>query len=574
MHVHYISHMGSDRMVLNAARASFDKHSDSEEITEGDKSLLVFLATGLTREERNNLIRDVFLADGDQAIWDLLWSFKQKASHFAPFTHPQVSFRVTAPLAIARQLWKSHIGATGGDSGYAAWSECFDSMTEVLTDSGWKYWEDVSEQDMLAAPTVDGRYNFEKPSRLIKQPYKGDMIHLGSRDLDVCVTPNHDMFVSYELDGYGGNWSEFAKYPAFAMSSLRHPKLPRLPTIGFPEGTDEDYWKGKLHGVFLGDGSLSIDGARVYVHVKKDRKKLMLRELMEKTAYMSWNESERPDGYSYFRFYTHTHPELFTGKDFSKSINFNFCQTLAFYKGVYDGLIETDGHVTVKNCTSFSTISEDLYKDICRLGTMLGKESTNVWHNDNSIREGFSKSKNYKIIMKLGRKKTIRTIEHIPYDGYVYCATTSTGLLYVRRNDKAAVVGNCSMRYLTTDGSNTFTPDEFRAKAANVKQGSEGAVSDQNYARAIYESGVADAVWAYQDLLEQNVAPEQARFILPMATETTWVWTGSLMFWARLCGLRLDSHAQAESGEVASAISAKMSELFPFSWQALMEGKL
>lgn len=70
-----IDHMGSDVTVVNAARVSFAK--EIEEMRESDERLIAYLA---------------------------------KHAHWSPFAHPQISFRVSAPLFVARQLGKHQVG--------------------------------------------------------------------------------------------------------------------------------------------------------------------------------------------------------------------------------------------------------------------------------------------------------------------------------------------------------------------------------------------------------------------------------------------------------------------------------
>lgn len=125
MQVQYIDHMGSDHSVLNAARASFNKSQpDDAPITERDKSLLLFLARGYQEQEWNSLRWELQSVHTPKERYEeIMWDLRTKPAHFIPFAHPQISVRITAPLAIARQLWKAHIGAVGGDVGYAAWSE-------------------------------------------------------------------------------------------------------------------------------------------------------------------------------------------------------------------------------------------------------------------------------------------------------------------------------------------------------------------------------------------------------------------------------------------------------------------
>ena len=72
-------------------------------------------------------------------------------------------------------------------------------------------------------------------------------------------------------------------------------------------------------------------------------------------------------------------------------------------------------------------------------------------------------------------------------------------------------------------------------------------------------------------MIEEGVAPEMARMVLPQSTMTEWYWSGSLDAFADMCNLRCKSDTQAETQEVAWAISLKMIELFPVSWDALTE---
>jgi thymidylate synthase (FAD) len=76
-------------------------------------------------------------------------------------------------------------------------------------------------------------------------------------------------------------------------------------------------------------------------------------------------------------------------------------------------------------------------------------------------------------------------------------------------------------------------------------------------------------MYIYKALLEQGVCPEQARMVLPQSMYTEFIETGSLSAYARLCGLRLDPHAQKEIQEYAEAVSKLIEEKFPVSWKAL-----
>ena len=117
-----------------------------------------------------------------------------------------------------------------------------------------------------------------------------------------------------------------------------------------------------------------------------------------------------------------------------------------------------------------------------------------------------------------------------------------------------------------------FNPVAFRARAENVKQGSsEEFVHCTDELMADYESLCENLCEAYTELLSHEVAPEQARMILPQCAMTEWVWSGSLYAFSRVCNLRLDPHAQAETRDIADMIDYYMRQIYPYSWEALVK---
>lgn len=117
-----------------------------------------------------------------------------------------------------------------------------------------------------------------------------------------------------------------------------------------------------------------------------------------------------------------------------------------------------------------------------------------------------------------------------------------------------------------------YTPSTWRGRAKNNKQGSEGE-SQSQYFPSLYIKEVAEqAVTNYNKMLQQGVAPEMARMVLPQNMMTEWYWSGSLYAFARVCKLRLDKTSQVEVQDIARFISAHCNTLFPHCWNALMKG--
>ena len=141
------------------------------------------------------------------------------------------------------------------------------------------------------------------------------------------------------------------------------------------------------------------------------------------------------------------------------------------------------------------------------------------------------------------------------------------------RHTVGTVRSEVSRRYVD-DEPEFFVPTAWRSRPeGNIKQGSGAALSEYDQPRCHYVlSNLHDnALSAYRALLKYDVAPEQARMVLPQTMYTQWIETASLYYWARLCRLRLDAHAQQEIRDLAEDIAAALRQRFPVSWHALIE---
>lgn len=135
-----------------------------------------------------------------------------------------------------------------------------------------------------------------------------------------------------------------------------------------------------------------------------------------------------------------------------------------------------------------------------------------------------------------------------------------------------------SRRYVDDEPEFWF-PEKWRGKPVNAKQGSSDVdptptyQEQQNTGFNIFdraETVCERALSAYEDFISAGMAPEQARMVLPLNTMTEWIWSGSLMAFARVVRLRTDSHAQAETSEVAQLINDLVPQEFEHSWKALI----
>ena len=122
MKVSLVDFMGSDLTVVNAARVSFNKQS--EMMQERDDRLIAYLA---------------------------------KHGHWTPFAHPQLQFRISAPIFVARQLGKHQVGLVWNEVSrrYVSYEPEFYAPVE------WREKPDPSKQkqgsgnDYISLPTYD-----------------------------------------------------------------------------------------------------------------------------------------------------------------------------------------------------------------------------------------------------------------------------------------------------------------------------------------------------------------------------------------------------------------------------------
>ena len=189
------------------------------------------------------------------------------------------------------------------------------------------------------------------------------------------------------------------------------------------------------------------------------------------------------------------------------------------------------------------------------------------------------------LMNKVLEDKDIRLINYLakhnhwtPFS-HVMIQMRETVPIFVARQRFKHMVGftynEVSRRYVD-DEPKFFLPDEWRKAPANSKQGSDGPLP---YHQLEYTDGLKDhhemCANYYRWLIDEGIAPEQARMVLPQSMYTSYYVTGSLAAWARAYKLRIDPHAQKEIQDLATQwgeIIGAIPEL-KYYWEALTNKK-
>ena len=129
-----------------------------------------------------------------------------------------------------------------------------------------------------------------------------------------------------------------------------------------------------------------------------------------------------------------------------------------------------------------------------------------------------------------------------------------------------------SRRYVDTTPECWVTPvDDLRERDPKLKQGSRTTIiANAEMVHSWVDDHTQKSIELYERLLEQGVAPEIARTILPQSMYTEFIETGSLAAYARLYKLRTSPDAQREIQKYAKLIGDQIAEKFPISWKALV----
>jgi thymidylate synthase (FAD) len=193
------------------------------------------------------------------------------------------------------------------------------------------------------------------------------------------------------------------------------------------------------------------------------------------------------------------------------------------------------------------------------------------WENESSV-----ELLDYEPKLKESDAKLINYLaKHDHFTPFTHCMITlrETVPIFVARQRFKHTVGftynEVSRRYVN-DEPEFYVPTEWRKKPeGSIKQGS-GNTHDQNeIIKKWYSKTCTEALLDYNSLIDNGVAPEQARMFLPQGMMTSYYVTGSLSAFARAYLLRIDPHSQQEIQELAKQWDAIIKPLFPVSWEAL-----
>ena len=344
---------------------------------------------------------------------------------------------------------------------------CFDKETEILTKNGWKNIGDCTLDDYcLSREPNTSKLEWVKVVNLISYHYNGKMYKYNGKNVDLCVTPNHRMFVSKSHTRKYIYNDEFIK----AEDLYKTPSTSRFISSGgiwnnkddceFVEicGNKFDKLKfARLFGIFLTDGSVNNQGA---ITISQSKPKIC--ELIENLLtdlnipYSRHIMRNKCKSYYICRKYLPFFKQFYLKENrrIPKDIlNWDVKYLKELLNGMLDGDSDSERRkIVIGSKTLTDDIQEICYK--CGFSSCYKKvdgkkswlESENRYINANKPYYLVSvNNKRYLNVIKNNQK-------YIDYDDVVNCVTLEKWhTVLVRRNGKCVWCGQCDIPYKSTN---------------------------------------------------------------------------------------------------------------------------
>ena len=190
----------------------------------------------------------------------------------------------------------------------------------------------------------------------------------------------------------------------------------------------------------------------------------------------------------------------------------------------------------------------------------------------NAARVSFAKKKD---VIDKGDEKLIKYLadhDHWSPFGHTTLQFLIKAPVFVARQLVKHQVGlvwnEVSRRYVDNEPE-FYMPFIWRGKPDNKKQGSSSKEIEFDISEVLDK-----CKGTYNYMLEEGIAPEMARMILPQNMMTEWYWTGSLMAFARVCNLRNKEDSQEETRMITQQMAKHLLDHYPISAKELLDEKI
>lgn len=398
---------------------------------------------------------------------------------------------------------------------------CFDDKTEVLTNEGWKFFENISGSENVLSLYEDCA-KWQPITQLHKYPFKGDLNLYEGEKISFCITDNHKLVASSAYHRKNPKWKNqrYDELPdEFLIRRSNRWFSASPPTISFEANTpmfhggirtkkwefDFQDWAEFL-GWFISEGNVYHEKRdngryRIMIAQKHSEKRIAIETLLNR---MKINFKAKNSQYE------------FSNNEIGKHL-IEHCGHLAANKKIPVYLKEAssvaldkfltafcsgDGHFRNGRRLAYATSSFQLANDIQEILSKLGiagKLSTGAKAGSETEIEGRKVIRLHDMYVVYERSNTCgsdvlkRKVQRMPYDGFVYCLTTPLHTMLVRRNGLTMWSGNSDETVeIELYGNNVQMPRAFHGQDTMKTAGA--ILANKAKMKAVDDAGVGGGV--------------------------------------------------------------------------------
>lgn len=366
---------------------------------------------------------------------------------------------------------------------------CYDDKTEVLTADGWKFWDHVTLQDKFATLNpISHILEYQSPSLITKESYHGRMYLLESSRINLCVTPDHDMYVKSHQDPRRPlkKWNKVKAKNLIAKSRVQYKKnaiwygeqdeyfkIPDVSTRSINQfgGVKEILCRGRNHkredlaeflGYWIAEGNLDHTvGSGYFLSLSQNYEGRCYDEILSVVKRLGYKFTIRNNG----RGALNARIRVSVGKalyDLLKIYSLAENKRVPIFMKNWssrchqifiNAYLAGDGSFTKRGSGEGYTVSVKLADDLQESALKAGWTATlrqDPIRTDLRMLLGRELRSNFPINVISFSKKRLEPMVNskyrqdsiIDYDGMVYCATVPNGILFVRRNGRCVWSGN------------------------------------------------------------------------------------------------------------------------------------
>jgi hypothetical protein len=349
---------------------------------------------------------------------------------------------------------------------------CFTPDVEVLTNNGWRTFDHVLDTDLIGTCNLmTGNFEFQKiDSKFVKNDYCGDIITFLTKDIDISVTPEHNMALrDHQLlpASQITNYADLLKSCQNDVGLDMTDDMIRLIVWISADGNLELYTNK--------DGNSTI--ASVRFHIKKARKIERLTTLLDAMC-IPYTEGLQATGNTKIRISNRGGRLDYILCHFGLSSKILPKCLVGMNRHQFDVFIEEYSHTDgTRNLDTFTQVNTskrqevDIFQEICVRNGACANVSKRK--NSNNWTIGVTKDKHCAHV-----RHSKGSIRCSAYEGSIWCLTVKNGTLIVRRNGKVVITGNSRQRF-----DNVFypgTPMQYTFGDDTNKQVSVFTIDDKN----------------------------------------------------------------------------------------------